>query len=88
MEILVLGLATALNLFGYKVYHMKDNTIRGDHAFWTKAMDAKFAKQGKSVDRDDFDQLFAGEYMAVSDYPAAMFPDELISAYPSAKVIL
>ncbi|KAJ5273787.1 hypothetical protein N7478_008912 [Penicillium angulare] len=25
---------------------------------------------------------------AMSDYPAAMFPDELIAAYPSAKVIL
>ncbi|KAJ5929839.1 P-loop containing nucleoside triphosphate hydrolase protein [Penicillium verhagenii] len=97
MKILVLGLprtgtqslASALNLLGYeKVYHMKDNFVRGDHAFWSQAMDAKFAGQGKSVDRKAFDQLFAGEYMAVSDYPAAMFSDELITSYPSAKVIL
>ncbi|KAJ5935820.1 P-loop containing nucleoside triphosphate hydrolase protein [Penicillium verhagenii] len=97
MKILVLGLprtgtqslAGALKLLGYeKVYHMKDNFVRGDHAFWSQAMDAKFAGQGKSVDREAFDQLFAGEYMAVSDYPAAMFPDELITSYPSAKVIL
>ncbi|KAJ6018252.1 P-loop containing nucleoside triphosphate hydrolase protein [Penicillium sp. IBT 35674x] len=97
MEILVLGLprtgtqslAGALNLIGYeKVYHMKDNFIRGDHTFWSRAMDAKFAGQGNRVNREDFDKLFGGEYRAVSDYPAAMFPDELIASYPSAKVIL
>lgn len=42
---------------------MKDNFIRGDHAFWSKAMDAKYAGQGQSMSREDFDQLFAGEYM-------------------------
>ncbi|KAJ5109479.1 hypothetical protein N7456_006154 [Penicillium angulare] len=97
LKILILGLprtgtqslAEALNLIGYnKVYHMKENFIRGDHSFWTKAMDAKYIGEGQAVSREDFDQLFAGEYKAMSDYPAAMFPDELIAAYPSAKVIL
>ncbi|KAJ5631863.1 uncharacterized protein N7484_011963 [Penicillium longicatenatum] len=97
MEILVLGLprtgtqslASALELIGYgKVYHMKENFLRGDHNFWSRAMDARFAGQGNRVDREDFAKLFGSEYMAVSDYPAARFSDELIASYPSAKVVL
>ncbi|KAJ6015905.1 hypothetical protein N7540_010496 [Penicillium herquei] len=97
MEVLILGLprtgtqslAEALTILGYdKVYHMKDNFIRGDHSFWSRAMDAKYAGLGQPVTREDFDTLFNGEYKAMSDYPAAMFSDELIAAYPSAKVIL
>ncbi|KAJ5707867.1 P-loop containing nucleoside triphosphate hydrolase protein [Penicillium malachiteum] len=97
MEVLILGLprtgtqslAEALTLLGYgKVYHMKDEFIRGDHSFWSRAMDVKYAGLGQPVTREDFDEIFGGEYKAMSDYPAAMFPDELIAAYPSAKVIL
>ncbi|KAJ5730881.1 uncharacterized protein N7483_005389 [Penicillium malachiteum] len=97
MDVLFLGLprtgtqsmAEALPLLGYgKVYHMKDNFIRGDHAFWARVMDAKYAGLGEPVTRKDFDALFEGEFKATSDYPAAMFPEELIAAYPSAKVIL
>lgn len=64
----MLGLAGALNLIGYeKVYHMKDNFIRGDHTFWSRAMDAKFAGQGNRVNREDFNKLFGGEYMVNSN---------------------
>ena len=64
----LIGLAGALNLMGYeKVYHMKDNFIRRDHTFWSRAMDAKFAGQGNRVDREDFDKLFGGEYMVNSN---------------------
>ncbi|KAJ6084616.1 hypothetical protein N7486_011416 [Penicillium sp. IBT 16267x] len=81
MEILILGLprtgtqslAGALNLLGYEeVYHMKDNFIRGDHTFWTRAMDAKFAGQGNRMDREDFDKLFGGEYTVNSNLPATL----------------
>ncbi|KAJ5658940.1 hypothetical protein N7507_005391 [Penicillium longicatenatum] len=89
MEILVLGLprtgtqslASALELIGYgKVYHMKENFLRDDHNIWSRAMDARFAGQGNRVDREDFAKLFGSEYMAVSDYPAARFSDELIAS--------
>jgi len=96
MEILALGvsrsgtdsLKQALEELGYKhTYHGWDAMLFPEHnAFWREAMKAKF-EGGKKLTRDDWDRIF-GNCMAISDLPAIAFAEELIEAYPEAKVIL
>ena len=55
---------------------------------WNAAMDAKYLGQGTRFTRTDWDQLL-GSYSAVSaDPPAVAFAEDLVAAYPEAKVIL
>lgn len=55
---------------------------------WNAAMDSKYLGQGPPFTRTDWDQLL-GNYSAVSaDPPAVAFAEDLIAAYPEAKVIL
>ncbi|MCJ1259161.1 hypothetical protein MMC24_006997 [Lignoscripta atroalba] len=78
----------ALDELGYDdVYHMKKVPAK-DHAdFWVAAMEAKFEGKGPEYGREEWDHLL-GDCMAVTDIPAAIFPAELVAAYPDAKVIL
>ena len=51
-------------------------------------MDAKYLGRGQRFTRTDWDQLL-GSYSAVSaDPPAVAFAEDLVEAYPEAKVIL
>lgn len=51
-------------------------------------MDAKYLGQGRRFTRTEWDQLL-GSYSAVSaDPPAVAFAEDLVAAYPEAKVIL
>ncbi|TVY33801.1 hypothetical protein LSUB1_G006800 [Lachnellula subtilissima] len=96
MEILVLGLprtgtqslADALNILGYpNIYHMREVGKNQHQAKWIEALEAKFEGKGKPFGREEFDSFLSG-YNGVADYPAAIFPRELIAAYPTAKIIL
>lgn len=58
-----------------------------DCAMWISAFDAKFSGKGKPFTRTEWDQLLA-DYSAVTDVPALAFSEDLISAYPEAKVVL
>lgn len=58
-----------------------------DCAKWTRAFEAKYHKRGPLFTREDWDDLL-GDYQAVTDSPAICFVDELIEAYPEAKVVL
>ncbi len=50
-------------------------------------MDAKYLGQGRRFTRTEWDQLL-GSYSAVSaDPPAVAFAEDLVAAYPEAKVI-
>lgn len=61
---------------------------RNSHAgLWTAAIDAKFTPGAPGPTRADFDQMLSG-YEGLADYPAAIFPEELLAAYPEAPVIL
>ncbi|KAK5013158.1 hypothetical protein BJ546DRAFT_1064380 [Cryomyces antarcticus] len=80
---------TALNILGYPCYHSVAffSKIR-DCDMWNEAQDAKFFGKGQRFTRADWDQLL-GDYKAVSaDPPAVAFAEDLIEAYPEAKVIL
>jgi len=96
MEILALGvsrsgtdsLKQALEELGYDhTYHGWDTMLSPEHlVFWRDAMKAKFQGR-KKFTRQDWDRIL-GNCMAVSDLPAIAFAEELIEAYPEAKVIL
>lgn len=88
MTLFSLALADALGHLGISpVYHMREVT-RNTHALlWCRAMEAKFEADTSSWDRFKFDQLLSG-YQALADYPASIFVEELIEAYPAASIIL
>ena len=54
---------------------------------WMEALEAKYDGKGKPYGRAEFDKLL-GHCQGVSDMPAILFAEELIAAYPEAKVIL
>lgn len=54
---------------------------------WMEALKAKYDGVGKQYGRQEFDRLL-GHCQAVSDIPAVVFAEELIRAYPEAKVVL
>ncbi|KAJ6523392.1 hypothetical protein DFH09DRAFT_198369 [Mycena vulgaris] len=97
MKVLVLGyprtgtasMREALQILGYSdVHHMNSIFSNPPEAdMWTEAINGRFFGQGKPYGRTEWDQLL-GRCQAVTDTPAAMFAEDLISAYPDAQVIL
>ncbi|OJJ77196.1 hypothetical protein ASPBRDRAFT_114295 [Aspergillus brasiliensis CBS 101740] len=98
MQVLALGLCRtgtdslrqALRALGYNdTYHGYAAVLENprDCEMWHAALSAKYEGKGRPFGREEFDQIF-GHCQAVSDFPAACFADELIQAYPEAKVIL
>ncbi|KAJ7619022.1 hypothetical protein B0H17DRAFT_641897 [Mycena rosella] len=97
MQVLVLGyprtgttsMRDALEILGYKgVHHMEDIFANPLEAgMWTEAINARFFARGTPYRREEWDQLL-GHCQAVTDTPAAMFAEDLVAAYPGAKVIL
>ncbi|KAJ0415327.1 P-loop containing nucleoside triphosphate hydrolase protein [Aspergillus carlsbadensis] len=98
MKILMLGfprtgtisLKTALERLGYhSVYHGFEalNVNPRDCEMWWAALQAKYHGKGELFGRKEFDRLL-GHCQVVSDLPALCFAEDLIKAYPEAKVIL
>ncbi|KAI9691512.1 MAG: hypothetical protein M1822_007583 [Bathelium mastoideum] len=58
-----------------------------DCSKWRAALEAKFFNKGQPFSREQWDRLL-GDFGAVSDVPAIAFAEDLIAAYPEAKVIL
>ena len=83
------AMQAALETLGYQpTYHGYTPLYNIDEcAKWIRAFDAKYHKRGPPFTRDDWDDLL-GNYRGVSDAPAICFAEELIEAYPEAKVIL
>ncbi|KAK5137473.1 hypothetical protein LTR08_008451 [Meristemomyces frigidus] len=98
MKVLMLGMgrtgtesiSNALRLLGinecYHGWQALFNNPR-DNEMWLEAIEAKFDGIGKTFGKAEFDKLL-GHCQGVSDMPAILFADELIAAYPDAKVIL
>ncbi|KAJ6595545.1 P-loop containing nucleoside triphosphate hydrolase protein [Mycena vulgaris] len=98
MQVLALGfprtgtssLKTALETLGY---------VRTDHGsavatsspekkdMWIAALKAKIDGDGTPFGREEWDRLL-GDCQAVTDVPHILFAEELIAAYPDAKVVL
>ncbi len=98
MQILVLGMCStgtssmmiALEKLGYQPFHMAAIFLSAQrHARmheWQDAIDQTFFRH-KPYRRADFDRLLVG-YDATTDVPCAIFADQLIAAYPDAKIVL
>ncbi|KAJ6592784.1 P-loop containing nucleoside triphosphate hydrolase protein, partial [Mycena capillaripes] len=98
MQVLGLGflrtgtasLRIALEMLGYKKTNHGFELLTKDgseRAMWTEAINTKFFGKGKPYERAEWDRLL-GHCMAVTDVPHLLFAEELIAAYPEAKVVL
>ncbi|CAK5266755.1 unnamed protein product [Mycena citricolor] len=96
MKVLVLGyprtgtssMRQALQILGYdEVYHMESVLANPHDAdLWVEAYHTKYVK-GELVKREKWDEIL-GHCEAATDAPPMMYAEDLIAAYPEAKVIL
>lgn len=75
-----MSMTKALNMLGYKTYHMEENVKNGDNSKWIECME-----QGKSITENI---MFPRDYNAIMDFPASAYWRELYKENPNAKVIL
>ncbi|QMW45768.1 hypothetical protein G4B11_009223 [Aspergillus flavus] len=95
MKILILGLArtgtssltAALQQLGYSPYDWPDRCVLGHLPRWTEGLQAKYLSRGRPLEADEMDQL-TSNFDAIIDTPCCLLVDELIAAYPTAKIIL
>jgi hypothetical protein len=97
MEVLSLGVSRtgtssmqeALDILGYaNPYHfIQLITNAKDADLWHEAYKCKFQHKGQVNYRQQFDAVI-GHCGAVTDHPAFVFWQELVDAYPDAKVVL
>lgn len=83
-------MCAAMEQLGISPFHyvtIPQNTR--DFTMWNHALEAKFypAKSSICLDREYFDHLL-GHWGVCSDIPAVIFTEELVAAYPEAKVVL
>ncbi|KAK5712533.1 hypothetical protein LTR17_017980 [Elasticomyces elasticus] len=87
------SLRRALMQLGYdKVAHglewwLENPTITPVYMRLAHSRSQKQRHEGASLRSEFFDRIL-GDYEAVTDVPAAWFPEELLRAYPTAKVVL
>jgi len=83
------SLADALMMIGYdKVYHMREVHKNEHGPAWNDLLDKKFGGEGQlPIERDELEAILR-DYDATSDAPSCFFVDELIRAYPTAKIIM
>ncbi|KAI7339521.1 hypothetical protein KC315_g1182 [Hortaea werneckii] len=96
MEILSLGpsrtatasMAAAYETLGVPTYHgYRLITYPEEGAAWERAADAKFFNKGQPLTREEWDEALFKDFGALADI-CFMFWEELLEAYPEAKVVL
>ncbi|KAK3045956.1 hypothetical protein LTR09_012520 [Extremus antarcticus] len=97
MRVLCLGISRtgtmslfmALQLLGFNPYHMAValGSPKSNLKLWSEGLNANFNYQGKKWGREEFDKLL-GNYDAVLDVPSICFIEDLVAAYPQAKIVL
>ncbi|KAF7186310.1 hypothetical protein HII31_12385 [Pseudocercospora fuligena] len=97
MKVLVLGASrtgtmsifAALEKLGYQPYHLAKalQAPKSNLDVWREGLDAKYHGKGISFGRKEFDAIM-GDYDTCSDVPVICFAEELIEAYPDAKIII
>jgi len=83
------SLRKALETLGYRrTNHGADAfTIPAQMDMWIAACKAKFHGEGKPYGREEWDVLL-GDCQAVTDVPHVLFAEDLMAAYPDAKIVL
>ncbi|KNG89007.1 putative NAD dependent epimerase/dehydratase [Aspergillus nomiae NRRL 13137] len=98
MKVLALGMSrtgtmslyVALKELGYTCYHMAECNLDQQNdslRLWNRAIDAKFNGNGHKFAGADFDQML-WRYDAITDIPCILFVEELMDAYPDARIVL
>lgn len=84
----LLAIRVAFEMLNYKPFHgrMMDE-MPHLYALWTEALEARYYKTGKDYTRPDFDKLYEG-FNVTCNMPGTFLAEDLIKAYPNAKVIL
>ena len=79
----------ALQTLGFETFAGMGHNYFRDNRFplWDEAIKARHYGQGKRFTKDDFEK-FLGPYEAVGGWMAALLAEDLVAAYPDAKVIL
>ena len=84
-------MAAAFEILGIPSWHwvkMAENTL--DLAMWVEVLESKFHPETPDrlpLTREVFDNLL-GRFGACTDQPASIVAEELVAAYPEAKVVL
>ncbi|PYI08309.1 hypothetical protein BO78DRAFT_395706 [Aspergillus sclerotiicarbonarius CBS 121057] len=84
-------MCNALETLGITCWHSTQfmSSKFGDIEMWQEAVDRKFFNApGSKYGRAEFDQLLHDYGAVSSDTPVIAFADDLIEAYPDAKVVL
>ena len=84
-----MSLFTALQELGFNPYHMAValDPPKSSFSLWIEALRAKFNGEGKKWGHEEFDKIL-GNYDGIADVPGICFSEELINAYPDAKIVL
>ena len=84
-----MSLMTALQKLGYTPYHMvvAMGSPKNNLNLWGEGVKAKHGGEGKKWGHEELDKML-GEYDALLDVPCLSFVEELVAAYPDAKVVL
>lgn len=80
----------ALRQVGYNQHYYWDTIARtggGDAAKWIRLLSKKFDGSSGLIPRPELDEILR-DYTSLADFPCAVFAEDLIAAYPDAKVIL
>lgn len=87
----------------YHAGEMNRDTANNSLVYWHEAIDAKFNARGRRYEPTDFDKMLwrydvrrqvglltadTKNAKAVTDTPCCLFADELLAAYPKAKVVI
>lgn len=83
-------MSAALEQLGIPCWHsfVLLSTNFADNEMWQEAIDRKYFGGGAPFGRAEWDQLLGGFGAVSSDTPAIAFADDLVAAYPEAKVVL
>lgn len=87
-----MSLSQAYRILGYKVCHALDDPFKNPYATLEEAAEATWpfvpgARPRARFTRQDWDKLWGDEFDIVTDM-ACPFVDQLIEAYPDAKVVV
>jgi hypothetical protein len=81
------SLTQALDILGYKSYHMVEAQRHKDWEFWSTVSDS--IQQPQSASTYDFDAIFGKRnFQASLDWPSSVYYKEQMKRFPDAKVIL
>lgn len=86
------SMAAAYRTLGYRTHHGIDNILGNPWVLLEQAAEATWpeipgARPRARFTRDDWDQLFGNDYDIATDM-ACPFVDQLIEAYPEAKIVI